>query len=98
MTFMNVGQSKHALTSLWLVLLGAVTVLAGASAAQAASAPVLRKEPPPVQADPQGLVRVALTTALGTIVIGISPGTAQAPISCAMLIRSGSMARFSTAR
>lgn len=85
MTFMNVGQSKHALTSLWLVLLGAVTVLAGASAAQAASAPVLRKEPPPVQADPQGLVRVALTTALGTIVIELD--NRHAPITVSNFMR-----------
>lgn len=69
----------------WLVVLGAVIGLSGGSATQAASGPASRKAPAAMQADPQGLVRVALTTALGTIVLELD--SKHAPVTTANFLR-----------
>jgi peptidyl-prolyl cis-trans isomerase A (cyclophilin A) len=69
----------------WLFVLTGVLGLAGTTAVQAAPGHLSRKAPATMQAEPLGLVRVALTTTLGMIVLELD-GT-HAPITTANFMR-----------
>lgn len=86
MTTQALIQKCHAILSRLVVL---VAVSALVSQAQAATGTILKREvapaPAPVHADPQGLVRIALTTTLGTIVLELD--SKRAPITTANFLR-----------
>lgn len=82
MTFISVRPLRRAAIICWLALsgLGAVS-----PAAQAALAPNPGRAAAPIPVDPQGLVRVALTTTLGTIVLELD--SKRAPVTTANYLR-----------
>lgn len=67
----------------WLIVLAALPGLA--TVAQTATKPALVRETAPLPVDPQGLVRVALTTTLGTIVLELD--SKRAPVTTANYLR-----------
>lgn len=85
MAFIDFRSLRRVAIHRALVLLAAMLGLAGMSAAQAAPDHHSHKVPAPAPAEPMGLVRVALTTTLGTIVLELDGK--RAPITTANFMR-----------
>jgi len=85
MTGLNFRSLRYRTICRWLFVLTGVLGFVAMPLAQAATGHTARKAPAPAPAEPLGLVRVALTTTLGTIVLELDGK--RAPITSANFMR-----------